>query len=181
MGFSFILIFGLLGVIIFVLIRNGMNSVIGENNKLVSLLKKSKLVQHYWLAGIFIFLMNALLFFLTGGLLVVIQYLSIPFIHLLIMFLAVILSVFFWLLVNLSWQGEGSGRLKMGTIGSSFYFFLTIWFIYKYVTLEPKYPGEDTFMASIGLLFGLIVTTVACIACFIFTGIQKGNNRNRFL
>ena len=58
----------------------------------------------------------------------------------------------------------------MGTIGSSFYGVLSILFIYWLVTLEPSYPGEDTFMQAIGLMLGTIVTTVAFITCFIITG-----------
>lgn len=48
--------------------------------------------------------------------------------------------------------------------------FLFVIFIYWLVILKPSYPGEDTFMRAIGLVLGIIVTTVACISCFIITG-----------
>jgi hypothetical protein len=59
----------------------------------------------------------------------------------------------------------------MASIGSSFYLLLGIFFLYKYMNLKPSYPGDDTFMAGIGLLFGIIVTLVAWITCFIFTAL----------
>lgn len=59
---------------------------------------------------------------------------------------------------------------------------LSLMLIYLLVTLEPFYPGEDTFMRAIGLVMGIVVTTVAFISCLIFTGFsnKKEVNEARF-
>lgn len=82
-------------------------------------------------------------------------------------------SIFSWVLINNAWQGTKRNRLKVGAVGSSFYIFLTFIFAYWFVTLKPSYPGEDTFMGAIGLIFAIIVTTVAFITCFVITGFSK--------
>ncbi|MFJ7727341.1 hypothetical protein ACIQXV_14375 [Neobacillus sp. NPDC097160] len=87
--------------------------------------------------------------------------------------MAVIGSIFLWILINNAWQGTRRNRLKMGIVGSSFYIFLTIIFIYMFVTLIPSYPGEDTFMRAFGILFAMIVTTAAFTTCFVMTGFSK--------
>jgi hypothetical protein len=117
--------------------------------------------------------MNALLFFFTMLLLYGIQFMFIPFLHVIVMVLAVAISLYLWQVINLSWQGEARHRLKVGAIGSSFYFFLTIFFIYQYITIEPMYPGEDPFMRAIGFMLAIFVTAVACLTCFYLTGFAK--------
>ena len=92
------------------------------------------------------------------------------------MLLAVIGSIFLWVIVNKSWQGTKRNRLKMAAAGSSFYLFLSIAFLYMFVTLQPSYPGEDVFMKGVGILFALIVAAVAFITCYVFTGFSKKEN-----
>jgi hypothetical protein len=66
----------------------------------------------------------------------------------------------------------------MATVGSSFYVISSFLFIYWLVTLKPSYPGEDTFMRAIGLVLGVIVTTVAFISCFVITGYSNKKSVN---
>jgi hypothetical protein len=174
MGIIFIFIFGLLSVLILIVFSNSILEVLREKNHLEYFLRGKKVFQHYWLAGIILFLMNALVFFLTMIILYVIQSFSIPFMHLVVMLLAVASSIYFWLLVNLNWQGEAKDRIKVGVIGSSFYLFLTVFFIFKYVTIKPMFPGDDTFMKSIGFMFGIMITSVAFVTCFSLTGLVRG-------
>lgn len=174
MGIIFIFILGLLCVILLIVFSNSMLEVMRKNNNLVYFLKGKKVCHHYWFTGIFLFFMNAFLFLLTMLILYVIQFFSIPFMHFVIMLLAVVSSIFMWLLINLNWQGEARDRIKVGVIGSSFYFFLTVFFIFKYVAIEPMFPGDDTFMRAIGLMFGSIVTSVAFVTCFFLTGFARG-------
>ncbi|UTW69564.1 hypothetical protein KHA80_23000 [Anaerobacillus sp. HL2] len=61
----------------------------------------------------------------------------------------------------------------MGAIGSSFYFFMAIFFVYRLVTLKPAFQGDDTFMAAVGLVLVIIVTTVAFTTCFIYVSLSK--------
>lgn len=173
MGFSLILMIGLFSIVWLVVNPKPIIAIIGNNHNLILFLRRKKFLQKYWLTGIFLFFMNAVIFIFTILLLYYIQFLSIPFIHMLVMLLGVVLSIYLWILINLSWQGESRGRLKIGVIGSSFYLFLTAWFIFKLVTLEPLFPGDDTFMASIGFFFGIIVTSVAFITCFILSGFSR--------
>lgn len=153
-----------------ILFKRSLISIIGENIKLTQILKNAKWFQNHWLSGIFLFFMNAVLFFLTGLVLYILASLLVPFIHLFVMILAVIASIFLWITISKAWKGTNKNRLKMRMIRSSFYIIMSLMFIYWLVTLEPSYPGEDTFMRAIGLEIGVIVTTVAFLACFIITG-----------
>lgn len=170
---SSILLIGFIGVILVMFLKNPIISTFGDNNKLVKYLRSTKWFQNHWITGIFLFVMNGVLFFSTCLVLYVFTHFMIPYLHLLVMFLAVIGSIFLWMLINNAWQGIRRNRLKMGVVGSSFYIFLTVIFIYMFVSLKPSYPGEDTFMRAFGLLFAMIVTTTASITCFVITGISK--------
>lgn len=167
------LFIGVLGVFIAILFNGPIKDMFGKDNRLVLKLKNAKWFQNHWIAGIFVFSMNAILFVLTGSLLYLLMFFSIPFVHLLVMVFAVMGSIFSWILINKAWKGTKRNRLKVGAIGSSFYIFLTFIFAYWFVTLKPSYPGEDTFMGAIGLVFAIIVTTVAFITCFVITGFSK--------
>lgn len=178
MSLILFLLIGLLGVFLIIVINRPLIEMLGENNKLVTTLKNAMWFQNHWLSGIFLFIMNAVLFFLTGLMLYLLTYFSIPFIHLFVMIFAVIGSIFLWIIINKAWQGTNRNRLKIGTVGSSFYIILSLMFIYWLATLKPSYPGEDTFMRAIGLVLGIIVTTVAFISCFIITGYSNKNAVN---
>lgn len=173
MGLSLIVLIGIMGVFFFILFRNPLMGMMGENNSMVNLLKNKKWFQNHWLSGSFLFLMNAVLFFLTGLILYGIMFLTIPFLHLLVMALAVVISIVLWMTMNQAWQGEKRDRIKLAAVGSSFYFLLTILFVYQFATLEPAFEGDDPFMRGIGLMFGMIVTTVAFVTCIIITGFSN--------
>ncbi|MBS4201813.1 hypothetical protein KHA93_19600 [Bacillus sp. FJAT-49732] len=64
-----------------------------------------------------------------------------------------------------------SNQHAMSGIGSSFYLFLFLGFLYMAITLEPSNPENDTFMAFIGLVLAMFVSVVAMIVCFILTGL----------
>jgi hypothetical protein len=170
---SLVLFIGIIGVVLVLLFKRPLIERLGENNRLVGKLKHARWFQNHWLAGIFLFVMNGFLFFITCLVLYGLMYFLIPFVHLFVMLFAVIVSILLWLVLNKSWQGTKSNRLKMSMVGSSFYLFLTFIFVYLYVTLEPSYPGEDTFMRAIGLMFSIIVAIVAFITCFVITGFTK--------
>ncbi len=170
---ALILLIGLLGVGLVLFFQRPIIDMLSEDHTLVHKLKDSTWFQNHWLSGIFLFLMNGFLFFSTGLVLYLSMYLFIPYVHLLVMFCAVIASIFLWILIHKAWQGTKRNRLKIGMIGSSFYIFLTCIFIYWLMTLKPSYPGEDTFMGAIGLVFAIIVTAIAFITCFVITGFQR--------
>jgi hypothetical protein len=174
MSFILILFIGILGALVVIFLKKPITRMIGDDYKVVYKLKNAKWFQNHWLGGIFLFAVNAVLFFSTGLALYLLLYFSIPFVHLIVMILAVIGSIFSWVLINHAWQGTKSNRLKMGFLGSSFYVFLTLVFSYQLVTLKSSYSNEDTCMGGvIGLVFGIIVTTVAFITCFTITGFSK--------
>ncbi len=150
--------------------RDKVSYMLGENNKLVFKLKNTSWFQNHLMSGIFLFIVNATLFFTTCLIIYLLTYLLIPFLHLLVMVLAVFGSFYFWMIVNKAWQGTNANRIKMSILGSSFYIFLLILILYWLLTLEPSYPGEDLFMSSIGLMFGLMVSIVAFLSCLITTG-----------
>lgn len=170
---SFILLIGVVGVSFVILFKNNIIGIVGEDFKLVLMLKHTTWFHNHWLAGGLLFFMNAILFFLTCLLIYLLTHTLILFIHLFVILIAVIGSIFLWILFNKAWQGSKTNRLKMGMVGSSFYFFLFLIFVFMFVTLKPSYPGEDIFMRSIGLIFAITVSFVAFITCFVFTGFTQ--------
>ena len=171
-----ILLIGILGLLLVISHKSPIIDIIEKSNKLVNNLKSAKWFRNYLLSGIFLFVMNAVLFFLTVLVLYILMYFLIPFVHFLVMFFAVIGSIFLWIVINKAWQGTKRDRLKIGIFGSSFYIFLTVIFLYRLVTLKPSYPGDDTIMGSIGLVFAIIVTLVAFTTCLVITGFSKNDS-----
>jgi hypothetical protein len=170
---SLILIVGFIGVLLVLFFKRSIMDWIGENNKLVQKLKNAAWFQNQWLSGIFLFVMNANLFIFTCLVLYGLSFLFIPFVHIFVMFAAVIGSIFLWLIINRAWTGTKRERVKMGAVGSSFYMMLTFLFVYLLATLKPAFPGDDTFMRAIGLEMAMMVTIVAFVTCFVITGFSK--------
>ncbi len=139
------------------------------------MLREAKWFQNHWLGGLFLFLVNTFLFSAVLFAVYLLGLLNIPLVHIIIMLSGVLVSFFAWVQINQAWQGRKQNRLKMGFTGSSFYLLLTAAFVYGLLTLQPSYPGEDTFMAAIGLIFGLIVTCFAFAACLTYTAFEQRN------
>lgn len=175
---SLFILIGIIGVLFAIFLKRPLIHMIGKDNKLVYKLKGAGWFQNHWLSGMFLFGLNAIFFFLTVLLLYMLMYLLIPFVHLFVMFFAVIASIYAWILINKAWKGTRSNRLKMGAVGSSFYIFLTVIFSFWLVNLKPSYPSDDTFMGAIGLIFAIIVTSIAFVACFIITSFSKEKEAN---
>jgi len=164
---------GIVGMLLILFLKRPWMDVIGKDNKLIYKLKDARWFQNHWLSGMFLFGLNAIFFFSTALLLYMLMYLFIPFVHLLVMFFATVASIYVWILMKKAWVGTRSNRLKMGVVGSSFYIFLSVIFAFRLMNLKPSYPGEDTFMGSIGLIFAIIVTSIAAVTCFVTTGFFK--------
>lgn len=95
-----------------------------------------------------------------GSFLLVIAYLYIPFVHLLIIALAVSGSILLWMFIRKAWQGTKKNRFLMGAVGSSFYLLMALLFGFKWVTIKPS--SADTCMGTdVGLFLGIIVATFA--------------------
>lgn len=169
MSLTIILFIGLIIVSIIVLFSKQIARLTIFESKVLERLSKRDWFKSPWKTGVFLFLVNAFLFFTTALLLYLVSMLFIPFIHLFIMLAAVLTSLFFWVVFSRYWEGTRFNRYKMGLVGSSFYGILALVILYRYVNLKPAFPGDDVFMAAIGLFFALIVTTVAFIACFSIT------------
>ena len=177
MAFIFILAFCLLGMLFILFMKNPIIKMVGDDNVLVNHLKNAKWFQNHWRSGIFLFCLNAVLFFSTIFLLYGFMHFLIPYIHFLVMAMAAILSLYLWIGIGKAWRGTKRNRLKMGALGSSFFILMSLFFLYKLVTIKPLYPGEDLFMREIGLDLAIVVTTVAFISCFLFTGVSHKKER----
>jgi len=173
MSLMLFLFIGLLGALFINIFKRSIIEMVGERNPLVQRLKNVSWFQNHWLAGIFLFLVNAGLFFTTGFVLFWLMSFLIPYVHFLVMFIAVMASLYLWIIINKAWQGTRRKQLRMSAVGSSFYLILTLIFCYKLITLKPLFPGDDTFMRALGLELGLIVTTTAFISCLLFTSYSK--------
>ncbi|WP_442785805.1 hypothetical protein [Lentibacillus sp. Marseille-P4043] len=167
---SLVFLIGLIGVLIAIFFKEPIIGLISNDHKFVRKFERVTWFHNHWSAGIFLFVLNAAIFFAAGLILFALTYFLIPFVHFVIMFFAVISCIFLWILFNKAWQGTKKNRVKMGLIGSSFYMVLTFVFVYFLLTMKPSYPGEDTFMGAIGLVFAIIITFLAFITCFTYTG-----------
>jgi len=176
---SLIIVIGLLGVILVVILKRPIIAMRGNHNRLVGKLQQAKWFENHWLAGMFLFLLNAVLFALTYLLLSVLMFFFIPFMHFVVMAFAVIGSMVLWLVIHKAWEGSNKDRLKLGALGSSFYMLLTLVFVYWLVTLKPSFPGDDSFMKAVGLVIAIIVTAVAGMTCFTITGLSIRENRDK--
>lgn len=174
---SILLSIGLLCMILLILFRRSITGALRiENHVIVQQLSTAKWYRNHWLGGLFLFMLNTVLFGGTLLALYITTFFLIPYVHIVIMLLAVLLSVYLWSILGKAWQGDRSDRLKMGMVGGSFYLLLALLCMYGLVTLTPAYPGEDTFMSAISFIFGIVVTTVAFVVCLMFTGFSRIRN-----
>lgn len=170
MTISLFLLVGGFFVFLLVLSKRPIINVINENNWLVQKLKKRKSFKNPSFVGMVLFMGNGVMFLITMAFLYLLMFLLIPYMHLIVMIIAVISSIFFWAIVHHAWNGTNKDRLKIATIGSSFYIIVCIIFAYWYVSYQPSHPEEDTFMAAIGFTIAIFVTSVAAVTCSIYTG-----------
>ena len=174
MSFVMFFMMGVIALIIIVFYRNSLLDQLVVGEKPVQVLRNASWFQNHWLGGMFLFFTNVLLFAFTAFCLyIILEYVAIPFLHLIVMFLATVASILVWTIIHHAWHGARADRLKMGFIGSSFYAFLLFFFLYKFITLKPAFAGDDTFMTAVGLIFGMIVATVAFMTCFAFTALAR--------
>ncbi|MBS4196757.1 hypothetical protein [Lederbergia citri] len=167
-------LFFLVGIFIIVIIllnKQAFLQLVSENTFLVKKLSESKWFHNKWLSGLFLFSLNAILFFFAVGTLYLTSLLLIPYIHLVFMILATISSIYLWMVIRSADKKQRKDQMIMGGIGSSFYLFLFLGFLYMAITLESSTPENDTFMAFIGLVLAMFVSFVAMTVCFIITGL----------
>lgn len=151
---------------------------VNENNKLVKSLRRVSWFQKSYLAGIVLLLVNAVLFFGSLGILNALMLYFGLYVHFIVMLVAAVLSIASWMIVNRPWNGSNRGRIVIAGIGSSFYFVLTVLFVYRYMSIEPYYPGEDIFMRALGLMLAGFATAIAWITCFVITGFSSKYRSN---
>lgn len=120
MSLTLFLFIGFIGVFLVTFLKRPLINLLGEDNFLINRLKNAEWFQNYWLARLFLFIMNAILFFSTTVIIYLLSYFLIPYVHLLVMVLAVIGSIFLWIIINKTWQGTKRNRLKLAVIGMTF-------------------------------------------------------------
>jgi hypothetical protein len=170
-----VLLIGLIIVFFIILFSKQIARLKIFDSKVMERLSKRKWFKNPWKTGTFLFIVNAFLFVTTALFLYIVSLLFIPFLHLLIMLAAMLVSLYLWVLISRYWEGTRFNRYKMGLVGSSFYGILSLIILYRYLNLKPAFPGDDIFMAALGLFFALIVTTVAFITCFSITSFTGKN------
>ncbi|MGQ7279618.1 hypothetical protein ACT91Q_16765 [Brevibacillus thermoruber] len=118
-----------------------------------------------WLVGIMVLLFNAALFgavFLTYVNMRRALFTCVP--------CAVVLGITVWLTIGKLWRGTKKERFILAAIGSSFYWLLSSYVLYRRITLKPRYPGDDVFMAALGLDIALLVAGTAALSCTLMLG-----------
>jgi len=89
-----------LAVIVLVLVMTIFSRTLWMPNGMVERLSKKKWFQNHWLSGGYLFGINALYFGTTMLLLYLLMYTDVPYLHLVLMFLATIVSIFTWRIVS---------------------------------------------------------------------------------
>ncbi|OUM89268.1 hypothetical protein [Caldibacillus debilis] len=177
---SFLLI-GLLIIALILLNKNDLIGKVGAENFLARKLKNAEWFQNSWLSGIFLFFINALLFGLTIFVLTLFAFVAmhfpIPFLHIVIMFVAALSSIYVWMAIHHAENPGRKERFITGTVGSSFYFLLMLVFIFRMAALEPNTPERDTAMEFFGLAFAAIVAFTAFITCLAITAFPAKRSR----
>jgi hypothetical protein len=159
---TLVIVLGLIGVFIFM----RKPSEKAYTFKWIHSLNKYEWFQNPWAVGCFLFGMNLVLFGTTGLILYGLTLMMIPYLHLVIMLAAVVVSILVWSSLGRAKEWEKGGRLKAGMVGSSFYLCLFLFILYQWVTYVPQYTGEDGVMTSVGFFLGLLVSGMAFIICF---------------
>jgi len=168
------LVIAITAILAFLLYKGKILDWIGEHNKLVQTLKQKKFFQSYLLGGVILFFINGLLFVVFSLLIFLVgAFIRIPFLHIFFMIVAGLVAFYTWGVIYHVWEGTAKERLKMGLIGSSFFGILAIQFIYSLLTFKPSSEVGDLVMATVGLWFGIIVTLLAFISCFIYTALEN--------
>lgn len=167
-----IVFIGLICLLVLLLFASPLMNRLG-GNKIIKHLQEARWFQNPWLAGIFLFSMNLLLFTFTTLLLYLPTYFAVPTSPLFIMAAAVIASLLLWAFANQGFQGTKRERLKMSLVGSSFYSLLTIGFVIWLQKTPFAIQEDDLFMRDIGLMFGTLVSFVAFLTSFFVTTLQR--------
>lgn len=170
---SILLVLGSVFIFIFLLNKQAFIQMNSTDTLLVQKLSNARWFQNEWYSGIFLFFLNAILFSVAVSLIFLSGMLTIPFLHLVIMLLATIVSIYLWIAIHNAGDKGKRERLIMSVIGSSFYLLLLLFCVYRIATLGPGTPENDTFIAFIGLSFALFVSVVAFVTCFCITGLSK--------
>lgn len=139
-----------------------------------------KFAKNPYKTGIAVALGNAVIFGSVFVLIFLIAFMMIgPFMPL-IAFTGVVVSLWYWVQVGISWNGALRDRWVMALTASVFYWLLLVISVYKSLTWTPRYEGDDSFMATLGFTVGMIVSTTAAI-CNIGTIVmcRKGRDSTR--
>src|SRR5690349_16699468 len=115
---SIFLLLGFVVVLILFLNRNIFLNRIRSDSFLVKKLSSATWFKSPWKSGLFLFVLNTVLFSVSLLLIIGVGYLQIPFIHLFVMAAAVLVSFYLWNIVYKCWEGTSKGRLMQGFIGS---------------------------------------------------------------
>ncbi|RST58550.1 hypothetical protein [Siminovitchia terrae] len=172
MGLISVFGIGILIIIMILIKKQSLIEIVG-NHLIVKKLSEKQWFHHKWKSGLFLFVLNAVLFLLAVGLIFLSGLFMIPYLHILIILAATLTSIYLWIAMRVSVQRPKKDQLVMGLVGSSFYVILFLIFLYLFMILEPATPEHDTFMAAIGLMLGMVVSFVAWMTCFFITAFQK--------
>ncbi|MGP4080788.1 hypothetical protein ACTWQL_12785 [Pseudalkalibacillus sp. R45] len=170
---TFLLLTGLIIISLVIMNRSKLYQAVPYKFKIIESVSKKQWFKNPWLSGLFLFFINAVYFGLTGLILFLLLNLMIPYLHLIIMLAAVIISILTWMAISQALEGKRGDRLIMSLVGSSFYGALAFYFLWGFLHVEPAYPGEDSFMRAMGWMIGLIVAGTAFITCLFFTTFSK--------
>ncbi|WP_137791391.1 hypothetical protein [Bacillus sp. E(2018)] len=130
-------------------------------------LSEKSLSTNYWQAGIALFIANATLFALAFVILFFLPYGAMAG-----LLLCIPLSLFTWVIFSEMWRGSKKDKVRMAFIGSAFYLFFLGGIVSYYATLQPAYPGDDLFMAWIGVIIAFIFT-IGAMSVSMFVILRK--------
>jgi len=127
---TLILLMGILVILVVKFNEKPITKIVRNDNKMVQRLRNTKWYQNHWMGGVFLFVVNTVLFSSTLFGIYLAIYFSMSLLLLIVILFGVIVSIYTWLILNKAWQGSEGNRVKMGLVGSGFYALLALVLVY---------------------------------------------------
>lgn len=132
-----------------------------------------KFQKNLWQARIALFLVNAalIMFVVLFALLSRGLFASAPvfnfYVTLVLSFCAPAASIYFWLACKYAIKGQFRERLLVFLVGHSIYAALFGYFIYRFISMQPAYEGQDLMMKAVGFILAMLICAGAFVSGFL--------------
>lgn len=172
---QYIFLISLMMMVICVFLKPKLIQLARKNEKVRRKIKGLTWFNNHWYVGFSLFIGNAVIFFVSLLLIFFVSFTPVPFLHVVIFILTALVSLYFWSIINVSWHGTKIERLKLGTVGSFFYVFISIQLFFE--SLGYNLNGNHESIELLGLLINILISGVAFMVCFFYTSFSSSDEQ----